>query len=184
MTHPLPKIAFVSPHCVLDFTNGAATATRDALRLLAEQGFECQAFCGTRLDDAQERLLQESLFRRGVPYEVRKAKIPLLARPTPSPKQTPSPPAPLPPSMAGEGSYDARLLFTVDGNLPVTVFENASTRGGWLNVQEAQAFLNGLRHLPPQEPTRRRLDLRRRSGFDRCAAPGQAARHLCALCPA
>jgi hypothetical protein len=33
------------------------------------------------------------------------------------------------------------LLFTVDGNLPGTVFENAATRGGWLNVQEAQAFL-------------------------------------------
>ena len=31
MTHPIRKIAFVSPHCVLDFTNGAATATRDGL---------------------------------------------------------------------------------------------------------------------------------------------------------
>jgi glycosyltransferase involved in cell wall biosynthesis len=66
-----------------------------------------------------------------VRYEVRKVKIP-----------RPSPPAPLPPSTAGEGRYyDARLLFTVDGNLPVTVFENASTRGGWLNAEEAQAFL-------------------------------------------
>jgi hypothetical protein len=148
MAHPLTKIAFLSPHCVLDFTNGAATATRDGLRLLAEQGFECQEFCGTRLDDAQEGLLQESLFRRGVRYEVRKVKVPSLAPPTPSPKQTPSPrpwvhgARPLPPSTAGEGRYyEARLLFTVDGNLPVTVFENASTRGGWLNVQEAQAFL-------------------------------------------
>jgi hypothetical protein len=26
-----PRIAFVSPHCILDFTNGAATATRDGL---------------------------------------------------------------------------------------------------------------------------------------------------------
>jgi hypothetical protein len=26
MTQTLPKIAYVSPHCVLDFTNGAATA--------------------------------------------------------------------------------------------------------------------------------------------------------------
>jgi glycosyltransferase involved in cell wall biosynthesis len=136
MTQPIPKIAFVSPHCVLDYTNGAATATRDALRLLAEQGFDCQAFCGTRLDDAQEGLLQESLFRRGVRYEVRKVKIP---RPP-----CPHPPAPLPPSTAVERRYsDARLLFTVDGNLPVTVFENASTRGGWLNVREAQAFLTG-----------------------------------------
>jgi hypothetical protein len=35
------KIAFVSPHCLPDYTNGAATATRDGLRVLAEQGFEC-----------------------------------------------------------------------------------------------------------------------------------------------
>jgi hypothetical protein len=61
MTHPVPKIAFVSPHCILDFTNGAATATRDGLRVLGEQRFECQAFCGPRLDDAQEGLLPESL---------------------------------------------------------------------------------------------------------------------------
>ena len=33
-----PKIAFVSPHCLVDFTNGAATATRDGLKLLAKQG--------------------------------------------------------------------------------------------------------------------------------------------------
>jgi glycosyltransferase involved in cell wall biosynthesis len=36
------------------------------------------------------------------------------------------------------------MLFTVDGKLPVTVFENVSTRGGWLNVQEAQAFLTAV----------------------------------------
>jgi len=94
------KIAFVSPHCLLDYTNGAATATRDGLRVLIEQGFECQAFCGTRLDEPQEGLLQESLFRRGVRYEVHNANI---------------------------GPYQGRLLFTVDGNLPVTVFENVST---------------------------------------------------------
>ena len=116
MKRPIGKIAFVSPQCVLDFTNGAATATRDGLRLLLDQGFQCRAFCGTRSDEPQEGLLQECLFRRGVRYEVRKAKI---------------------------GPYDGRLLFTVDGNLPVTVFENASTGGGWLNVQEAAAFLTG-----------------------------------------
>ncbi len=41
------------------------------------------------------------------------------------------------------GPNDGRLLFTVDGNLPVTVFENASTRGSWLTAQEAAAFLTG-----------------------------------------
>jgi hypothetical protein len=96
MTHSVHKIAFVSSHCVLDFTNGAAIATRDGLRALIEQGFECQAFCGTRLDDAQEGLLQESLFRRGVRCEVRKVKMSLLPPPTLSPEQTPSPLLPLP----------------------------------------------------------------------------------------
>ncbi len=51
------KIASVSPHCIMDFNSGAATATRDALRLLAEEGFECQAFCGTRLDGPEEGLI-------------------------------------------------------------------------------------------------------------------------------
>ena len=44
MIRPIRKIAFVSPHCVLDFTNGAATATLDGLTLLARVGFQCQAF--------------------------------------------------------------------------------------------------------------------------------------------
>ena len=30
------KIAFVSPHCLVDFTNGAATATLDQLAVLAQ----------------------------------------------------------------------------------------------------------------------------------------------------
>ena len=57
-----PRIAFVSPHCLVDFTNGAATATRDGLKLLAAQGFHCMAFCGTRLDEPGEGLIQEQLF--------------------------------------------------------------------------------------------------------------------------
>ncbi len=75
MSHPLPKIAFVSPHCLVDFTNGAATATRDGLKLLAAQGFKCMAFCGTRLDEPREGLIQEQLFRRKIDYEVRKVLL-------------------------------------------------------------------------------------------------------------
>lgn len=41
----MPKIALVSPHCVIDFTNGAATAKLYGLQLLQSLGFECQAFC-------------------------------------------------------------------------------------------------------------------------------------------
>ena len=48
MTERLTKVAFVSPHCLVDFSNGAAIATREGLKLLARQGFQCMAFCGTR----------------------------------------------------------------------------------------------------------------------------------------
>ena len=48
-----------------DFEYGAAIATREGLKLLAAQlGIECMAFCGTRLDEASEGLIQEQLFRR------------------------------------------------------------------------------------------------------------------------
>lgn len=112
----MPKIAFLSPHCLVDFTNGAATATRDGLKLLATQGFQCMAYCGTRLDEPGEGLIQEQLFRRKIDYEVRKAQI---------------------------GPHDARLLFMVEGGVSVTLFENGSTRGGWLGPQEVHAFLAG-----------------------------------------
>ncbi len=112
----MTKIAFMSPHCLVDFTNGAATATLDALKLLAVSGFACEAYCGTRLDDAHEGLVQESLFRRGIKYHVRAAKL---------------------------GPYNGRLIFFIEGNLPVTLFENGSTRGGWFGEKEVKAFLKG-----------------------------------------
>jgi hypothetical protein len=88
LNHPLRKIAFVSPHCLVDFTSGAATATRDALKLLAVEGFSCEVFCGTRMDEPHEGLIQETLARQGIKYLVQKAKI---------------------------GPYDGRLIFFVDG---------------------------------------------------------------------
>jgi glycosyltransferase involved in cell wall biosynthesis len=139
MNRPNCKIAFVSPHCLVDFTNGAATATRDALKLLAAEGFSCEAFCGTRMDEPHEGLIQETLARQGIKYLVQKAKI---------------------------GAYDGRLIFFVDGEqgarkpqaltpgpsprrrgehgrVPVTLFENGSTRGGWFGAEEVKAFLTG-----------------------------------------
>ncbi len=110
------KIAFVSPHCVLDYASGAATATRDGLHILTEQGFQCEAFCGTRFDALQDGPIQDSLTERGERYEIRKAKI---------------------------GPYQGRLLFTTDGKLPVTLFESTSTRGGSMSASDARAFLTG-----------------------------------------
>ncbi len=53
MKNNFPKIAFVSPHCVVDFTNGAATVTLDALKFLQKLGFPCEAFCCSRYDDCE-----------------------------------------------------------------------------------------------------------------------------------
>jgi len=111
---PATKIAFVSPHCVLDFTNGAATATLDALTLLARSGFECQAFCNSRIDAWEEVLMEEILAQRGIPYHVRNAQI---------------------------GPHRGRMIFTTHDNVAVTLFNSASTRGGWLNSEEIAAFL-------------------------------------------
>ena len=110
------KIAFVSPHCVMDFTNGAATATLDALCLLARSGFECQAFCSTRIDAWEEVLVEEMLAQRGVRYQVRNAQI---------------------------GRYQGRMIFTTHGSVPVTLFNAASTRGSWNCPEEIAAFLSG-----------------------------------------
>jgi glycosyltransferase involved in cell wall biosynthesis len=194
MTPTTRKIAFVSPHCLVDYTNGAATATRDGLKVLAEQGFECMAFCGTRLDDPTEGLIQESLFRRKVKYEVRRVRyadgesgrwgdggkerggyegrliflvegggagcqpaMKAIDRETASWQTAPrlnSPhPNPLPvgegtkedPFPAGEGTITTgshpNPLPAGEGTIAVTLFENASTRGGWFGRDEVNAFL-------------------------------------------
>jgi hypothetical protein len=130
MTDSAAKIAFVSPHCLVDFTNGAATATRDGLKVLAAQGFECLAFCGTRLDEPGEGLIQEQLFRRKINYQVRKVSIAI-----------PSHPPPLPNTGRRTTAYDARMIFLRESGIDVTLFENGSTRGGWFGPEEVNAFL-------------------------------------------
>ncbi len=100
----------------MDFTNGAATATLDALALLARSGFECEAFCSSRMDAWEEVLVEEILAKRGVRYAVRNAQI---------------------------GDYRGRMIFTSHGPVPVTLFNSASTRGGWINREEIAAFLSG-----------------------------------------
>ena len=51
---------------LIDFTNGAATATLDALVFLQSLGFQCEAFRNSRLDSRQEVLVEELLARRGL----------------------------------------------------------------------------------------------------------------------
>jgi hypothetical protein len=65
------KIAFVAPHCVLNFTNGAVAATLDALVCLQALGFQCEAFGNSRMDSREEVLVEEVPARRGLHYQVR-----------------------------------------------------------------------------------------------------------------
>ena len=114
MKHPNRKIAFVSPHCVIDFSNGAATATLAGLALLARSGFDCQAFCNSHMDAAEEVPVEAFLAQRTVRHVARNAK---------------------------SGAYRGRMIFTTHETVPVTLFHSASTRGGWTNAAEVAAFL-------------------------------------------
>jgi hypothetical protein len=69
------SIAFASPHCLIDFTSGAAIATLQALRFLSSLGFQCQAFCGSQLDAPEEALFEELLANQKSPYETRNALV-------------------------------------------------------------------------------------------------------------
>jgi hypothetical protein len=66
---PHRRVVFVSPHCLLDFTSGAANATVAQLRLLAGLGFSCEAFCGGRFDAREEVSLDDVLARRQRPFQ-------------------------------------------------------------------------------------------------------------------
>lgn len=108
------KIAFASPHCLIDCTSGAAIATLQALRFLNTLGFTCEAFCGSQLDAPEDADFDEVLASQDSPYETRTVRI---------------------------GSYEARMTFTLQGDVPVTIFQSGSTRGRWSNREEAEAFL-------------------------------------------
>ena len=111
MIHPIRKIAFVSPHCAIDFTNGAATATLDALVFLQSLGFQCQVFCSTRSDSWEEDRMESVLAERGMPCLVRCAKI---------------------------GPYRGRMIFTAYGSRTSTFKQNGR---GFAELDETQAAL-------------------------------------------
>ena len=115
---PLRKVAFVSPHCLLDFTNGAATSTLDGLKLLRNLGFACEAFCGSRRDAPDESRFEDVLARCGERYAVRDAQI---------------------------GGFQARMGFaTIDarhGETPVTLVDTGSALGRSANTEGIAAFL-------------------------------------------
>jgi len=111
---PIRKIVFASPHCIIDCHNGAAITTAHALQLLRKLGFECQAFCGAQLDCPEELVLDDLLVRQQAAHEVRQVTI---------------------------DEFHGQMIFTLHGELPVTIFNSTSTRGHWLDVTEMNAFV-------------------------------------------
>jgi glycosyltransferase involved in cell wall biosynthesis/GT2 family glycosyltransferase len=107
------KIAFISPHCVLDFTNGAAVATYAGLRMAAKLGFNCDVLCSSQMDSRDATTIEDVFARQGITYEV--CEVSLAQQP-------------------------ARFLLTQPDGFPVTVFEKASAGSGWSEADTA-AFL-------------------------------------------
>jgi len=119
------KIAFVSAHCAVDPTNGAATSTLDALQLLAQSGFDCQVFCCSHLDALEDVAIEDILDQYGARYHFRDATI---------------------------GAYRGQFLFTAHGDVPVTLFRAAYSRP-WAGNEEFEAFLAACDHfLKEQRP--------------------------------
>jgi glycosyltransferase involved in cell wall biosynthesis len=110
------RVVFASEYCLLDSSSGAALATAQCLQFLASCGFQCQAFCGARLDFTEEVCFEETLSRLGLPYEVADRSV---------------------------DGRPARLVFTRSGDVPVTVFRNVFTQGGPTEA-EVPAFLGAF----------------------------------------
>ena len=64
---PGKKIAFLSPHCLIDPTSGAAVATMLGMQFLQSLGFQCWACCGSRLDKPEP--IETMLARHKVPFQ-------------------------------------------------------------------------------------------------------------------
>jgi hypothetical protein len=106
------RIAFASPHCLADCTSGAAVATASGLQLLQRLGFECEAFCGSRLDSGEA--VEEMLLRHAVPSQVTKTVI---------------------------GGFESRLLLATAGNIRTTIFRLRSAPGQATYEREVAAFI-------------------------------------------
>ena len=65
-TRPVRKLVYTAPHCLIDPTSGAAVATAQAMRFLQTLGFQCKAFCGSRLDFPED--IETMLQRHQIAY--------------------------------------------------------------------------------------------------------------------
>jgi hypothetical protein len=69
------NILFASPHCLIDFSSGAAIATRDALALLSQSGFQCEGFCASKLDLTEDANFEQILADVQIPVQVRELTL-------------------------------------------------------------------------------------------------------------
>jgi glycosyltransferase involved in cell wall biosynthesis len=88
------RVVFASAHSVVDCSSGAAIATIDLMQSLNASGFDCQAFCTTRLDFHRDVCFEHIVAEMGEPYEIW-------------------------PSVSGD-RY-ARVMYTYRRGIPVTV---------------------------------------------------------------
>jgi len=88
-------------HSILDFSNGASVATLDVLQGLTTLGFECQAFCTSKLDIHKEVNFEKIIGDLREPYQVR-------------------------PSVCGADR--ARVLYTRRHQVPITFMHLETTR--------------------------------------------------------
>ena len=131
---------FASAHSIVDFSNGAAVATLDVLRALAAAGFDCQAFCTSRLDFREDVLLEKLIVQSGEPLKVRPSVCP---------------------------SGHARLLHTRRHQVPITLVRLESSRQAIEQPEEVRTALDFFGTFLRGLPARRHAHLRRRSDHAR-----------------
>ena len=130
----------------MDFTSGAANATAEMLRLLADLSFRCHAFCGGRFHVPREVTLGEALARRDWPFESQK--------------------------VAWGGSATTIIKTMLEGTrgrqpaVPMTIFRTQSSRGQMGRAKPKSTPCWGL--MPTSSKTLR-LDLLMTYGGDRWA---------------
>jgi glycosyltransferase involved in cell wall biosynthesis len=114
------RLLFASPHCLLDFSSGAAVATTLMLESLARQGFQCHAYCAAQFDGPQEASVEQMLAQSGKVH---------LARAAPG------------------GGQLVETAIGSDAWVPVSIFQTAGGRGPWQSAAEGQAFVEAYASL-------------------------------------
>ena len=108
------RILFASVHSILDFSNGASVATLDVLQGLTTLGFECQAFCTSKLDLQTEVSFEKMIGDLHEPFQVRSSV---------------------------RGGDRAQVLYTRRGQVPITLIRQESTRHGKQTPDEIRTVL-------------------------------------------